>query len=303
MDRLFGFLQCSAKRCCACKHESPPPAYQVLRVLRLPIPSEQQRKLASTTAELYMLWAAQERLCGTDAVMCDICDTRTEHEMQMRVVTAPNVLFVHPRRTFFRGSAVQVSRHVVVPEREINWPGVGAFELVAVIYHSGNTPTSGHFWCVSRATDGRWYTFDDREVLQFSDDPEQKFTRNVHLMVYTPCGGRAEFAGMVGGTCQPAGEAAPAPASDSMHPGIAVEQGTGAASVPLPRAARGGPRIVTGFGEERVDDVVADERRRIDEGARRGRRRNQEGTRGRMVGFDGQELDRSAGSAWHAGRR
>ena len=142
----------------------------------------------------------------------------------------------------FRRGAVQVSRHVVVPEREINWPGVGAFELVAVIYHSGNTPISGHFWCVSRATDGRWYTFDDREVLQFSAEPEQKFTRNVHLMVYTPCGGRADFAGMVGGTCQPAGEAAPAPASDSMHPGIAVEQGTGAASVPLIRAARGGPR-------------------------------------------------------------
>ena len=88
--------------------------------------------------------------------------------MQMRVVTAPNVLFVHPRRTFFRGSAVQVSRHVVVPEREIMWPGVGAFELVAVIYHSGSTATCWHYWCVSRATDGRWYTFDDREVLPFA---------------------------------------------------------------------------------------------------------------------------------------
>ena len=68
----------------------------------------------------------------------------------------------------FRRGAVLVSRHVVVPEREIMWPGVGAFELVAVIYHSGSTPTCGHYWCVSRATDGRWYTFDDREVLPFA---------------------------------------------------------------------------------------------------------------------------------------
>ena len=70
------------------------------------------------------------------------------------------------------------------------------------------------------------------------------------------------------------------------------------ASVPAASA-----RIVTGFGSERVDDVVADERRRVAEGAWRGDHRREEGTRGRMTSFGGEELDRAAGGAWHAGRR
>ena len=63
------------------------------------------------------------------------------------------------------------------------------------------------------------------------------------------------------------------------------------------------PRIVTGFGAERVEDVAADEARRWQEGAQRGSRRRDAGERGRAVDFHGNELDRSAGGAWHAGRR
>jgi hypothetical protein len=61
-------------------------------------------------------------------------------------------------------------------------------------------------------------------------------------------------------------------------------------------------RIVSGFGAERVEDVAADEARRIAEGAMRGELRREEGTRGRMRDFDNQDLDRSAGGAWHLGR-
>lgn len=62
-------------------------------------------------------------------------------------------------------------------------------------------------------------------------------------------------------------------------------------------------RIVTGFGSERIEDVAADERRRVAEGAQRGDRRRETGTRGRMTTSGGEDLDRSAGGAWHAGRR
>ena len=62
-------------------------------------------------------------------------------------------------------------------------------------------------------------------------------------------------------------------------------------------------RIVSGFGDERVDDVAADEVSRIAAGARRGGERRNEGTRGRMTDFSGADLDRGAGGAWHAGRR
>ena len=64
-----------------------------------------------------------------------------------------------------------------------------------------------------------------------------------------------------------------------------------------------GPRIVTGFGPERVDDVAADERRRVAEGVRRGVARRDEGTQGRMTSFGGEDLDRGAGGPWQARRR
>ena len=63
------------------------------------------------------------------------------------------------------------------------------------------------------------------------------------------------------------------------------------------------PRIVTGFGAERVEDVAAHEARRVDEGVRRAEHRRAEFERGRMRGLDDNDLDRSTGSAWHAGRR
>ena len=69
-------------------------------------------------------------------------------------------------------------------------------------------------------------------------------------------------------------------------------------------ATRPRGRIVSGFGVGRVEDVAADEARRIAEGARRGDRRRESGEIGRMTHFmSGRDLDRGAGGAWHLGRR
>ncbi len=65
----------------------------------------------------------------------------------------------------------------------------------------------------------------------------------------------------------------------------------------------GGSRIVTGFGDGRVVDVAAHERRSEAEGVQRAGRRREEGTRGRMTTFSGEDLNRSAGGPWQAGRR
>ncbi len=83
-------------------------------------------------------------------------------------------------------------------------------------------------------------------------------------------------------------------------PGSLDARASAAQDVHVPRL---GPRIVTGFGEERVEDVLADEARRVAEGVRRGQWRRDEGVRGRMRDMGDQDLDRSAGGAWHLGRR
>ena len=69
------------------------------------------------------------------------------------------------------------------------------------------------------------------------------------------------------------------------------------------RRGRGGRgRVVTGFGEERVEDVEELVARREGEAVARHRERAQEGLRGRAVEFEGQDLDRSAGGAFRLGR-
>ena len=62
-------------------------------------------------------------------------------------------------------------------------------------------------------------------------------------------------------------------------------------------------RIVCGFGDERVDDVVLDEESRVAAGLARHAVRQAHGDRGRMTDRTGADLDRSAGGAWHVGKR
>ena len=100
------------------------------------------------------------------------------------------------------------------------------------------------------------------------------------------------------------GEPALAGGDGFVHTGVPATAPEAAAPAPRNRsAAAQGRRIVTGFGSERVEDLVADERRREAEGARRGVARREEGTRGRMTSFGGEDLDRAAGGPWQAGRR
>ena len=63
------------------------------------------------------------------------------------------------------------------------------------------------------------------------------------------------------------------------------------------------PRIVSGFGSERVENVASHERQRESEAMARASRRSAEGCRGRMTGFSGEDLDRAAGGPWQTGRR
>ena len=65
----------------------------------------------------------------------------------------------------------------------------------------------------------------------------------------------------------------------------------------------GAPRIVSGFGSERVENVASHEQQRENEAMARASRRSAEGSRGRMTGFGGEDLDRAAGGPWQAGRR
>ena len=67
------------------------------------------------------------------------------------------------------------------------------------------------------------------------------------------------------------------------------------------RARLGG--VVSGFGSQRTEDALGDQERRDREGMTRARGRREDALRGRARDFEGNDLDRSTGSAWSMGRR
>ena len=95
-----------------------------------------------------------------------------------------------------------------------------------------------------------------------------------------------------------AAAAAPAPAS-----GAAPAAPRGRARRVHGAAKAGAPRIVMGFGTERIDDLRAHDANMETAALERHEQRAKEGNRGRMRDADGRDLDRSAGGAWHVGRR
>ena len=98
---------------------------------------------------------------------------------------------------------------------------------------------------------------------------------------------------------------------DDVTPGVSPSSvcipnpGSSLEASPVPAGRRrplARSRIVTGFGSERIEDVIGDEEQRWADGARRGNIRREAGARGRMRDLAGHDLDRSAGSAWHVGK-
>ena len=122
---------------------------------------------------------------------CDSCDVRTEHSKQIALVTAPTILVLQPVRAAMRGG--RFSRHKVVPELSISLPGIGNYELAAVVYHRGSSPLSGHYYAVVKAHDDRWWMFDDDDVRCFNEDVEQYRLPLVHLCFYVRPRGTVTF--------------------------------------------------------------------------------------------------------------
>ena len=110
-------------------------------------------------------------------------------------------------------------------------------------------------------------------------------------------GGRADGAGSAGSAGWPAHEESGVGAGQTGMAGLHRAAGPEVAS----RA--GGPHIVSGFGRERIEDVASHGQRLEGEALARAASRRAEGSRGRMTGFDGGDLDRAAGGPWQAGRR
>ena len=173
-------------------------------------------------------------------------------------------------------------------------------------------PVSGSRFCgLHQKKEGKkgWHGAVDGEIPadKLADFRAKGRPRDVDLAA------RGEVGESVSGGARSAGgdvsvraSAPPAAGADAVYAGggsevavTSVDRAAGRAEV----SRAGGPRIVTGFGSERVEDVASHEMQRESEAMARAARRRGEGSRGRMTGFDGEDLDRAAGGPWQAGRR
>ena len=191
VDRLFGFVLEQRRRCLACGGAAEvSTAYGGGLMLHLPVPEGAGCSRVWTATELYYARAAPSDV----ECFCAVCGGRTVHREQAHLATQPCVLLLHVGRR--RAGAATCARHAVQPELVLTLPGHDRYELAAVVYHRGRDANHGHYYCVSRAHDGRWWRFDDASVRVFSGDVERSELRSVYMLVYTLPRGVARFAHM-----------------------------------------------------------------------------------------------------------
>ena len=59
------------------------------------------------------------------------------------------------------------------------------YNLISVGCHSGNTLNFGHYYCISKHTDKKWYKFNDHNVSEFNIDLELNMLfKNGYILVY-----------------------------------------------------------------------------------------------------------------------
>ena len=118
------------------------------------------------------------------------------------MLTAPNVLVVQVQRnpegvevaarggTGASGSGDHVGagglvRHAVSVEDHLSLPGGVEMDLVGVVFHNGPTLHSGHYTCLCRGPQGRfWYFDDDFPVQKREEEVAHIKPREVYLIVY-----------------------------------------------------------------------------------------------------------------------
>ncbi|WFD34454.1 ubiquitinyl hydrolase 1 [Malassezia cuniculi] len=116
-----------------------------------------------------------EMLCGRNKYFCDRCSSLQEAEKRMKILRPPNVLALHLKRFKWDEQVqayVKLSSRVVFPlELRLFNTSEHAddpdrlYELCAIIVHSGEGSSQGHYVSIVRVGQ-RWALFDD-EVVDF----------------------------------------------------------------------------------------------------------------------------------------
>ena len=283
----------------------------------LPIPvRKNDGSLISSVQEALTAYFEVEDVCVDPGCLNNTCALYNMPKCRLnkfhRVSVHPQVLVLQLVRWQGAGAGLL---HTVVPEQKITLQGE-RYHLKSLICHVGNTINGGHYTCRIHfpAAGGTWWYYNDAvRRLATEADMRTSEREKSYVLMYERCNVHAP--GISGPTTRLQNEQRAVNLLD-----VSPDAGTRACERPAPASGNAAsssdlnpseppmlqhkrPRIVTGFGSERVEDVAADEAKRVEAGARRGTQRRESGDRGRMRDINDNDLDRSAGAAWHAGKR
>ncbi len=180
VERLFGFVRETRRRCRVCRGgvRSWFSGEHVLRVEPKTMPGGPM-----TVAEMYFDSCSPAE--DDDAMYCPMCEQNTKHDCQSRMLTAPNVLIVQLKRNSPRRPGIDA-------EVQLDLLGFPSMELVGVLYHNGATFKSGHYTCLCRGPEGRFWTYnDDHPVHALNKDVAHIKPKEAYMLVYCRSDGSA----------------------------------------------------------------------------------------------------------------
>ena len=171
LERLFGFVLETRRRCKVCRGQVRS-WFSSEKVLR--VSPQEDAGGPYTVTEMYLASCAAVE----HEFKCVACGRDTAHESQSQIFTAPNVLVVQVRR----GAGPRLR---VAVEEVLDLPGLPSMTLVGVVYHRGETPSSGHYTCLCRGPQGRfWYYDDNRPVQREQQEVAHVKPSQVYMAVY-----------------------------------------------------------------------------------------------------------------------
>jgi uncharacterized UBP type Zn finger protein len=139
----------SAFCCKACNHEPRPPAYEPFTMLPLIV--------GDSDTSFGELMQSSVESSVPDDYTCEACKKRGLTITARGFAAFPRVLVLCLQR--------------VRPESRVSFDvdagvGVGGLHWRAAAVHVGSSADEGHYVCVARDSDGRWYVYDDDKPVR-----------------------------------------------------------------------------------------------------------------------------------------
>lgn len=129
----------------------------------------------NTLEDCINYYVLSENMEGDNQVYCEKCKKNCISKKKTSIWKMPPVLTIGFNR--FDDYGRKISKHIEFPITKVNFGDLvekpadkrAVYDLVAVANHSGGL-NGGHYWAFCKATNGKWYEYNDSSVNEMGED-------------------------------------------------------------------------------------------------------------------------------------